>query len=126
MTAESRPRPLWRCQARTGELLRLILGVVGVFVVRAVYGVAGALSAALSDGETFARRPRMGCWRSPTWPSATTGGLPDRSIAQGFRARLTISTTTHRARITRERGPAGARTLERLSVHDEVTQAQSP
>ena len=56
MTAESRPRPLW---LRPRELLRLILGVVGVFVVRA-YGVAGALSAALSDGETFAQKAKDG------------------------------------------------------------------
>ena len=41
--------PLWR---RPEELLRWAIGVVGVFVVRA-YGVAGAISAALSDGETF-------------------------------------------------------------------------
>ena len=114
--------PLWR---RPEELLRWAIGVVGVFVVRA-YGVAGAISAALSDGETF-------------WQKAKDAILVVPNLTERYdQAQYLIE---HRAQIQRaldyvhNNAPDGAQlesaaqqsaqTLDRLSTtYDEVAQAQ--
>ena len=122
MTAESRPRPLW---LRPRELLRLILGVVGVFVVRA-YGVAGALSAALSDGETFAQKAKDGLLVIPNL--AERYDQADYLIEHRAQIQSAVDYLHNHAPSSDQLASAAqqsARTLERLSTsYDEVTQAQ--
>jgi len=116
------PVPLWR---RPEELLRWATGVVGVFVVRA-YGVAGAISAALSDGETF-------------WQKAKDAILVVPNLTERYdQAHYLIE---HRAQIqsaldyVHDHAPDGdqlesaaqqsAQTLDRLSTtYEEVQRAQ--